>query len=133
MKFACCFILGLNLLLASCKKPEGPGGKATIKGKIYATDFDNTQLYKLSEGYVGEERVYISYGSNQGPDNDVRTGSDGSFQFKFLNKGSYKLTVYSLDTAIKQKGNDTKIPIVREVKISNPNQVVIVDDIIINR
>ena len=48
--------------LAACKKPAGPGGKASIKGKVYATDWDNTQRYIISSGYGVGERVNIIYG-----------------------------------------------------------------------
>ena len=121
------------LFVEGCKKPAGPGGKATITGKIYARDFDNEQKYKLSEGYASGERVYITYGDDTQSSDDVRTGPDGTFGFKFLNKGNYRITVYSLDTSLKQKGNDTKIPIHKEVVISTPNQEVIVEDFIINQ
>src|SRR3954466_14512838 len=93
--------LGLLFNLNACKKPAGPGGKASVKGKVYAYDFDNTQRYLLSKGYSAGEKVYICYGQNTAIGNDVRTSSDGTFQFLFLNKGHYKVFVNSLDTSIK--------------------------------
>jgi hypothetical protein len=121
---------------SSCDKPPGPGGRATIKGKVYAVDFDNTQRYKLSEGYSSGERVYICYGDNEAIGNDTRTSTDGSFEFRNLTQGDYKVFVNSLDTSIKgsnSKGNDTEIPVIRNVKISGAKEVVTLKDFIINK
>jgi len=119
--------------LTSCNKPAGPGGKATVKGKVYAYDFDNTQRYLLSKGYSPGERVYICYGNSTEIGNDVHTSSDGSFQFLYLNKGHYKVFVNSLDTSIKVKGNDTEIPVIKEFDITDVKQTIVLDDIIINK
>ena len=131
------FFIGLASCIvitsASCKKEAGPGGRASVKGKVYAYDWDNTQLFKVSEGYSSGERVYILYGDNTTIGNDVRTSIDGSFEFKYLNKGRYKLFVNSLDTAYKIKGNDTYIPIIREFEITNAKGTIMLDDIIINK
>ncbi|MBI3520602.1 MAG: hypothetical protein HY062_14785 [Bacteroidetes bacterium] len=131
------FFIGLTSCIliasASCKKKAGPGGRASVKGKVYAYDWDNTQLFKVSEGYSSGERVYILYGDNTTIGNDVRTSIDGSFEFKYLNKGRYKLFVNSLDTAYKIKGNDTYIPIIREFEITNAKSVISLDDIVINK
>lgn len=131
------FFIGLTSCIlfasASCKKEAGPGGRASVKGKVYAYDWDNTQLFKVSEGYTSDERVYILYGDNTTIGNDVRTSIDGSFEFKYLNKGRYKLFVNSLDTAYKIKGNDTYIPVIREFEITNAKSVISLDDIVINK
>jgi hypothetical protein len=121
------------LLLYACEKPAGPGGRATIKGRIHATDFDNTQRYKISEGYEAGERVYICYGNSTSISDDVRTGLDGTFEFKYLTKGQYKIFVNSLDTSEKFKGNDTEHPVIKEIKITEPKQVVDVGVIHINK
>jgi hypothetical protein len=117
----------------ACQKPPGPGGKATVKGKVYAYDFDNTQRYMLSKGYSPDERVYITYGSNNAIDDDVRTSTDGSFEFRFLNKGHYKVFVNSLDTSIKVKGNDTYKAVIQEFDITGAEQTVTLPDFIINK
>jgi hypothetical protein len=127
------FLLPAVLLcLLSCQKPAGPGGRATVKGKVYAYDYDNTQRYLLSKGYVSGEKVYITYG-NTPVGKDIRTNEDGSFEFMYLNKGHYKVYVNSLDTSIKVKGNNTEIPIVREFDITGTKQVIELDDFKINK
>jgi hypothetical protein len=128
-------IMGILLIVpfTACEKPAGPGGKATVKGKVYAYDFDNTQRYLLSKGYAPGETVYICYGNNSVVGNNVKTSSDGSFSFMYLNKGHYKVFVNSVDTSIKFKGNDSEIPVVKEFDITNASQTINLDDIIINK
>jgi hypothetical protein len=124
----------MMICFTSCEKPEGPGGKATITGKVYARDYDNQQYYVYGKGYAAGERVYICYGKDSKViGNDTRTGLDGTFEFRHLNKGSYTIFVNSVDTAQKNKGNDRMIPVVRYVKITGTSQVVTLDDIIINQ
>lgn len=126
-------VIFLMFTAISCNKPAGPGGKAVVKGKVYAYDFDNTQRYVLSKGYASGEKVYICYGNNTSIGNDVNTSTDGSFEFRFLNKGHYKVFVNSLDTSIKFKGNDTEYPVIKEFDITDAGQTINLDDIIINR
>jgi hypothetical protein len=121
------------LVLSSCQKPPGPGGRATVTGKVYAYDFDNTQNYLISKGYSSGEKVYIVYGNGTEIGNDVSTSVDGSFKFRFLNKGHYKVFVNSLDTSYKVKGNATKIPVVKEFDITDTKQTVQLEDFVINK
>jgi hypothetical protein len=123
----------LSFSAVSCEKPEGKGGKATVTGKVYAYDFDNTQNYMLSKGYSADERVYITYGTSNSIGDDVRTSADGSFEFKYLNKGRYKIFVNSLDTSIKVKGNDSYKPVFREFEIKDAKQTIKLEDININK
>jgi len=123
----------LTLGVMSCQKPAGPGGRATVKGKVYSYDFDNTQRYLISKGYVAGETVYICYGDKNVVGNDVKTSTDGSFEFLYLNKGHYKVFVNSLDTSIKFKGDNTKIPVIKEFDITGTTQTIDLQDIIINK
>jgi len=127
------FTAFIVILVASCKKPAGPGGRATAKGKVYARDFNNTQQYLLGEYYAPGESVYISYGSNTAVGNSVKTSTDGSFEFLYLNKGHYKVFVNSLDTSIKFKGLDKEIPVIMEFDVTTPTQAIDLGDIIINK
>jgi hypothetical protein len=125
-------LLAAMICFASCEKPAGPGGKATIKGKVYSYDYDNTQRYLLSKGYAPGEKVYITYG-NTSVGKDVKTDADGSFEFMYLNKGHYKVFVNSLDTSIKVKGNKTMIAVVKEFDITSTKQTIQLEDFIINK
>jgi hypothetical protein len=118
--------------LAGCEKPEGKGGKATVKGKVYASDFDNTQRYAISRGYVSGEKVYIVYGNTNVVGDDTRTSYDGSYEFKYLTKGHYKVYVNSLDTTEYFKGRDMTNPVIVEFDITDPKKVVTLEDFKIN-
>jgi hypothetical protein len=131
LNIPCAFFL--SLLLFACQKPPGPGGDATVKGKVYARDFDNQQLYEISKGYAAGEKVYICYGNSNTVGKTTRTSTDGSFEFKYLTKGHYKVFVNSLDTSIKWKGNDTERPVIKEFDITSTDQVVQLPDFVINR
>ena len=118
--------------VAGCEKPEGKGGKATVRGKVFASDFDNTQRYPISRGYVSGERVYIVYGNTNVVGDDTRTSYDGSYEFKFLTEGHYKVYVNSLDTTEYFKGRDMTNPVMLDFDITNPKQVITLEDIKIN-
>ena len=133
-KFIKCSIIILALTyFAGCKKPPGPGGQATVKGKVYAYDYDNTQNYLISKGYSPGTKVFIVYGSGNDIGNNVTTSIDGSFEFKYLTKGHYKVFVNSLDTSYKVKGNDTEYPIIKEFDIKETKQKITLEDIVINK
>lgn len=83
-----------TLGLYSCKKESGEGGNSSIVGKVYGYDI-NTNGVITDSGFVGDARVYISYGENAWPDDDARTSYTGDFAFHNLKKGKYKLYVYS--------------------------------------
>ncbi len=121
------------ILLSGCNKPAGIGGRATVKGKVYQYDFDNSYHTVIGKGYSTGETVYISYGSNSSLSKNVKTSSDGSFEFLYLNKGHYKVYANSVDTSIKKSGNSTTIPVVREFDITSKNQTITLEDIIINK
>jgi hypothetical protein len=98
------------LFIASCTKGPGPGGRAKIKGKLFAKNLDKTLSFVTDSGFVADEKIYISYGDNTSVGNDVTTSFDGSFEFDYLRPGNYKVWAISkilygvnqLDTTILQ-------------------------------
>ena len=94
------YIFGAVLLstvaLLSCVKTEGVGGGGHIKGTVFAKKYNGLGTLISSYNRV-DERVYIIYGDDefQAIDDDTRTSYDGSFEFKYLKKGTYKLFTYS--------------------------------------
>lgn len=86
--------LCLALLSTSgCKKEEGEGGRAVIKGTVLRQDV-NAVGNPIGEPYpFHDQRVYIIYGDNEFQDDDVRTGPDGNYEFRWLRKGDY--TIYT--------------------------------------
>jgi len=88
-------ILSTSTLFFSCKKEAGKGGKASIKGTVVATYYcSETGESKTVSGANGE-RVYLSYGGGNSYDDDLRAGTNGEFEFKYLNPGNYRITVQS--------------------------------------
>lgn len=88
----------LTMILGSCKKYEGEGGKSSISGKILINEI----LYVSSNPsdtitYDGAtEDVYIVYGGEAAtPDDKVECGYDGSFKFEFLQPGTYTIYAYN--------------------------------------
>lgn len=90
----------LAILLASivvlswgCKKEPGEGGKAEIRGTVLRQNV-NAVGNPIGEPYPYQDtRVYIVYGDHDFQDDDVRTGPDGQYVFRWLRKGDY--TVYT--------------------------------------
>jgi hypothetical protein len=91
------FISGL-VLFSSCKKVEGEGGRSSIIGKIMI----NERLYVQSNlsdsvSYPGAtEDIYIVYGTDDSYfDDKIECSYDGSFQFNFLQPGTYTIFGYN--------------------------------------
>ncbi|MGZ3863159.1 MAG: hypothetical protein ACXVPN_05085 [Bacteroidia bacterium] len=127
------FFIATLFILSGCKKPAGPGGKASIKGKIYVKDF-NTAAYgpPISEYYGAGETVYICYGTNTSVGNTVKTSTDGSFEFLYLRKGHYKIFALSRDTSIHVSGSNKTIPVEVSIDIKSIKETITVPDITIN-
>lgn len=116
-------LLAACILSAGCKKDPGPGGKASIRGRIYVKDYNTSVTTLLSEYYGAGENVYICYGEDQTASNDVNSGADGSFEFKYLRTGHYTIFVMTRDTSIKYSGADTEIPLKFGVDISGKKEI----------
>ncbi len=85
------FLLGLALF--ACKQPAGEGGTSTIKGTVtYA--YEDTYGTAKGSAPAAEERVYLVYGEDDIYSDDIRTHSDGVYQFKYLRKGNYTVFAY---------------------------------------
>ena len=126
------FFLGstfLVLFLTSCSKFEGEGGGATIQGVIREQKY-NSLGNVIAEYPIGDQDVYIIYGNdNTFYDDDIKTSYDGSFQFRYLKKGSYKIFVYE-DCSTCPSG---KKEIIVPVEITKNNQTVTLDTINIKK
>jgi hypothetical protein len=81
----------------SCKKVEGPGGGAVIKGIVQEQKY-NALGNIIAEYPAANQSVYLIYGTtDQFYDDDIKTSYDGSFVFNYLQKGTYTLFVYEDD------------------------------------
>lgn len=111
--------LGALLLFTSCKKEEGEGGKYSIKGKIiakYYAEWDNVPLARYTgTSPASDQNVFIIYGDNVGYGDRTFSSYDGAFEFKFLQKGKYKIYVFSQDTTLQSPNNE--YPVVLDVDL----------------
>ncbi len=123
------FYLAIVFALASCKKPPGEGGFASISGKLYAKNYDETFTVLISEYYMAGETIYIIYGDGKEIGNTVKTSYDGSFVFNFLRKGKYK--VYALGKDSAQPYLSVPKESLFEVTITEKKQKMILEDIVI--
>ena len=85
---------GVLFLLQSCSKVEGPGGSSSIVGKIHVNVYDVAGNL-INDYDAQDEDVYLIYGSEGSfYDDDVKTSYDGTFEFNYLQKGTYQLFIY---------------------------------------
>ena len=125
------------LSFIGCKKEEGPGGTSTIQGKVIVYDYDAAfQNPAPSQIYPARnKKAYIIYGAdNTTYDADFSTSYDGSYQFKYLQKGKYRVFAYTKDTTGAYNGTYVKrpdIPMIINVEIKSNGSTVIAPDIII--
>lgn len=117
------------LSLVSCVKTEGVGGGGHLKGKVIAKKY-NTLNTLIATYPATDNRVYIIYGDDefQAYDDDTRTSYDGSFEFKYLKKGNYKIFTYS-KCRLCPSGQDSVV--IATFKINSKNEVVELSDIIV--
>lgn len=130
-------LLAFSLIaLASCKKEAGEGGTSTITGKVIVYDFDPGFVSIPDTFPAKDEDVYIIYGADHATyDDDYKTSYDGTYEFKYLQKGSYKLFAYSKDSTGAYNGTVNgslpKVPAFVTVEITDKNQTIVAPDIII--
>ena len=135
-------VLLIAIIPLSCKKGPGPGGKATITGKIYINNYssnvDYTTLppiitYTLVSSYYGQnESVYIIYGDEKGVGKFVKTAADGTYVFDFLRTGNYKVYALSRDLS-DSLSTGKQIAVVKDVTISGRKDVITLDSLVINK
>lgn len=117
------------MFLFSCRKIEGQGGASRVVGKVFVRDYDAFGNLK-AEYYAHDERVYIIYGSEGNIyDDDFDTSFDGSYEFDFLRKGTYKVFAYQ-DCNTCPSGEEVVMEI---VEVTENKSTVVVPDLILNK
>ncbi len=124
------FILLFPMVLFSCKKEAGVGGSGTIKGKVSVSTYNGTIPTGIT--FDGPDYdVYIIYGgTNSYYDDKITTSYDGSFEFRYLRKGDYKIFVYSRDVLNTADGD--WIPVFSSATLTKNTETVDVGTIEIN-
>lgn len=82
------------LFLMGCEKEPGFGGLATISGKVYAYDYNNSDRLE-AEGYTGDIEVFLAAENSDEILERARTDFKGAYIFRELRKGTYNVWVYS--------------------------------------
>ena len=117
----------LFIVFSSCRKVEGPGGSVTIKGVVVERSHVGTSIFEYP---AADQDVYIIYGSeNSFYDDDVSTSYDGSFEFRYLQKGDYQIFAYQDNPSVASGTDEVLV----QVNASENNQVIILDTIYIDK
>jgi hypothetical protein len=103
-------------------------GSSAIKGKLYYKRYAASYTIVVDQYYKADEDIYFVFGRDVGESKRIRTGLNGEFQLNNLRKGKYKIYALSDDTTMQTSG---KIPIIKEVTITENNKVYEIPDIII--
>lgn len=120
-------ILIVSVILFSCTKGPGEGGRASIKGSVFARNYSNTYI-KTDSGFIGGQNVYIKYGDEPGISDNTDTDPNGEFYFNYLREGKYTIIVYS-----KQLTNNVlDSAIIQTVEITSKKQALIIPQMDIN-
>lgn len=125
------------LLLSSCKKEPGIGGKAEIHGRLMEQRYLSSSHVPFGDPYpLLGEKVYIIYGDGTDaayPDDDVDTGPDGRFRFPWLRKGSY--TIYAISDCHTTDADcySGKKTILIQTEIGDRKEVVEIGDLTIEK
>ena len=116
----------LTILIYSCRKVEGPGGSVTIKGIVVERNHVGNAVFEYP---AADQDVYLIYGNeNSFYDDDIKTSFDGSFEFRYLQKGDYQVFVYEENNAEPSGTSEIIIPI----NAGENNQIITLDTIYIN-
>ncbi len=124
--------------LISCEKEAGEGGTSTISGKVTVYNYDNNGFQCCPDTFPARDQdVFIIYGGEGAVfDDDVKTTFDGTYEFKYLQKGKYRIFVYTEDSTGAYNGTAgtqyrPELPVFADVEITDKNQSVVVPEIFI--
>lgn len=124
------FLVALLIsLFTSCTNGPGQGGKASIQGKVHATNWNSTCTIISGDYYAPDEDIYIIYGDDPSYGDRIKTGPDGTFWFRYLRPGKYTIYVYSKDCSA-ASGKST---VQATVEITEKAQEVTLEDIEIKK
>jgi hypothetical protein len=134
-----CFLIACGSLLA-CRKGAGEGGDCTITGRVYGNYYNKNFSVKTASEYAPLQDVYIIFDNDITFGTNQKTNYDGTYSFRYLRPGNYKIYAYSRDStgaAAINKGvsaaalNPAPLAIIKEVQIGSSNQTVKVPDLIV--
>ena len=121
---ALALLVGMSLV--ACEQVPGEGGRASIVGHVQ--EEARTVLTQPSSAPpypATDHNVFLIYGDNMGPDDNVETNHEGDFVFPWLRPGEYTVYVYSEDTSGTVPPRD--MAVVRTVTIESQTETVVLD------
>jgi len=116
------------LLMAGCEKEPGSGGKSTLYGKVLVKDYNSTFTVLQEVYYAPEVWVYLVYGDNRDYGDRIQTGIGGTWEFKYLRPGSYKVYALSKDSTLQTLA---PVPVIHKVTIPDGRQEIEVPAIVV--
>jgi len=121
------FLSALACLMVSCTPTPGDGGRASIVGHVQ--EEARVLLSDPSTAFPGypatDRNVFLIYGNNVGPDDEVETNHEGDFVFPWLRPGDYTVYVYSEDTSGVNPPRD--MAVVQHLTIASAKETVVLD------
>lgn len=121
-------LTGTLILLCSCEKDPGEGGKSTVYGKVWVKDYNATFTILEEEYYGPDIWIYIIYGDDRDYSDRILTNYDGTYEFKYLRPGTYHVYAYSKDSTLQ---TNAPVPVIKDVEVPKKKQDVEVPDIVI--
>jgi len=115
-------------MILSCKKDPGEGGSSSIFGKVLVREYNSTFTVLLEEYYGQDVDIYIIYGEDMTFGDRTRTCYDGTYEFRYLRKGDYRIYAYSKDSTLQ---TNALIPVIKDLTVTQNHQSVEVPEIII--
>jgi hypothetical protein len=92
-------IAWMGFLAVSCEKSEGLGGTGSITGTITEKFYNDDYSELILTAPAVDEEVFILFGNDKTPGDDVNTGASGDFRFDYLYPGTYHVYYRSEDSA----------------------------------
>jgi len=123
-------IITAVLLFISCEKQAGEGGTSTINGIVMVQEYNSDFTIPRGNPYPAQDiDVFIIYGDDEVYGNKFQTGYDGKYEFQYLQNGKY--TIYTMTKSKENLITNELIPIIKNVEITDKNQEIEVDTILI--
>lgn len=123
------------IVSSSCKQQPGQGGMATIQGKVIERKMSADFSHCLGQYPAADFNVYIIYGDDVTYGNNINTGPDGTYQFQYMRKGSYKIYVYGNDSARTLgppiNANAPKMAVYKDANVTSRKETVEVETIVV--
>jgi hypothetical protein len=108
-------------------------GHATIRGTVKKIKYNKDSYWpNLVVEYVDfahEQEIYLTYGDHDFYDDRIRTQDDGTFEFRNLIPGKYRIFLFSDDVTRETE----HVVLEYEATITEFDQVVVLDEIIVEQ